>query len=65
MESESWVRFVYWCKKADLKNATGTDASSFAKKIDSARITLRLTLVHMWNKAQRQKFNFHFSRVFF
>ena len=48
MESKSWIRFVYVCKKkqkkkTDLKNATRTDASSFAKKTDLARITHKIS----------------------
>ena len=31
---ESWIRFIYYTTKADLKNATSVDISDFAKKND-------------------------------
>ena len=31
---ESWIRFIYYTTKADLKNATSVDTSDFARKND-------------------------------
>ena len=31
---ESWIRFIYYTTKADIKNATSVDTSDFARKND-------------------------------
>ena len=38
IQNRSWIRFSKLCNKIFLKNATGVDASEFAKKADLASL---------------------------
>ena len=37
-KNESWIRFIYYATKADLKNVTEIGRSKFTKKVDLASL---------------------------
>ena len=41
-QNRSWIRFIWYATKSDLKNAAPVDASQFAKKDDLANIKLEV-----------------------